>query len=82
MGPGSGAIPERLILLHAGRCGEAEGFIQRRQGLARAPQTVLSGILDALGIDAGSACEIPVRTSKLADKTSRDWRRRFQTGSA
>lgn len=49
--------------------------------LTQAPQKALADILTALGADASIADDIPIPTAKLADDTSRDWRRRFELES-
>ncbi|MEM7523054.1 MAG: Stf0 family sulfotransferase [Pseudomonadota bacterium] len=54
------------------------------EALARNPHATLAEIVTALGLEASLAAGVPPQTKKLADKTSRAWRARFEaeTGQA
>lgn len=47
--------------------------------LAREPKKALANILYALGADASIADSTPAQTAKIADKTNREWRARFES---
>ncbi len=42
------------------------------------PRRALADILDAVGLDAGLAQAVEVRTARMADETSREWAARFR----